>query len=138
MTDTSRRDLLYARLEAVLGPEPAAILMDHLPSQGEPATKTDLRGTEERLDTRMDHFEQRMELLEHRMDRLEQRMELLEQRMEQLEQRLDRLEDHMVRFDERLHDFHGALREQTRNFILSMTGVMAMFAAVIVATGILT
>ncbi len=124
MSDVRDRNLLYARLEAVLGAEPAAILMQHLPTHGDPATKSDLRGLETALSTRMDALEVRMDALETRMDALETRM--------------DRLEAHMVRFDDRLHEFHGALRDQTRNFILSMSAVMAVFAGVVVATGILT
>ncbi len=44
----------------------------------------------------------------------------------------------MVRFDDTLDGFHQALREQSRTYLLTMTGVMASFSAVIVATGILT
>ena len=38
-----------------------------------------------------------------------------------LEGRMEGLGRSMDKFDDRLHDFHGALREQTRNFILAST-----------------
>ena len=56
---------------------------------------------------------------------------------DQLTDFMDRLEAHMVRFEEKLDGFHQALREQARTYVLTMTGVMASFAAVVVATGIL-
>ncbi|MGH8953215.1 MAG: hypothetical protein ACRDX9_17565 [Acidimicrobiia bacterium] len=34
---------------------------------------------------------------------------------------MDGLDRTMDKFDDRLHDFHGAQREQTRNFILAST-----------------
>lgn len=53
-------------------------------------------------------------------------------RIASLETRMDRLEAHMVRFDERLHEFHGAMRQQTRTFVLSSLGSSATMAAAIV------
>ena len=50
---------------------------------------------------------------------------------------MDRLEAHMVRFDGKLDGFHQALRDQSRTYILTMTGVMPSFAAVVVAASIL-
>ncbi len=58
-------------------------------------------------------------------------------RLEQVDSRFDRLEAHTVRFDDKLDSFHEALRDQSRTYMLTMTGVMASFAAVVVATGIL-
>jgi hypothetical protein len=57
----------------------------------------------------------------------------LETRMGGLETRMGRLEVHMDRFDDRLHDFHGALREQTRMFALTSVGSSAALAGAIVA-----
>jgi hypothetical protein len=51
-------------------------------------------------------------------------------RMAGFEGRMDRLERHMERFDDRLHDLHGALREQTRHFILTSTGTMVALTGV--------
>ncbi len=141
MPKASERALLYARLQEVLGTEPASILMQHLPSTDDLATKDDvlaLRADIGDLGRRMDGLEQRMDGLEHRMDGLEHRMDGLEHRMERLEDRMDRLDGRMERLEDRMDACHGALRDQTRQFILAVTGTMASFAAVVVATGILT
>jgi hypothetical protein len=42
---------------------------------------------------------------------------------------MDRFEARMDRFDDRLDDFHGALREQTRVFVLGTTGAVLSAAA---------
>ena len=111
------RNILYARLEEVLGTEPAGILMSHIPTETDLVTKRDITHLESRFEIRMDGFEGRMDRFETRMDRLDARME---------------------RFEDKLDGFHQALREQSRTYMLTMTGVMASFSAVIVATGILT
>ena len=43
----------------------------------------------------------------------------------------------MERFDDRLHDFHGALREQTRTFVAASIGSMITLAIVAFGTGAL-
>lgn len=131
MSDARDRNLLYARLEEVLGAEPAGILMRQLPPNEEILTKTDLREFGATVAGRMDRSDARMDGLEIRMERLEVRMDGLGSRM-------DRLETHMERFDDRLDGFHAALHQQTRNFILWTSAVMASFSTVIVASGILT
>ncbi len=57
------RHHLYQRLEGVLGPEEASILMEHLPPVGwaDVATKHDLDHVAEVLGLRIDHLEERME-----------------------------------------------------------------------------
>ena len=117
MSDVRDRNLLYARLEEVLGAEPAGILMRQLTPHDEILTKSDLRQFETTVTGRIDG---------------------LEMRMDGLEMRMDRLETHMERFDDRLDGFHAALHQQTRNFILWTSAVMASFSTVIVASGILT
>ncbi|MEA2022936.1 MAG: hypothetical protein U9N79_01455 [Actinomycetota bacterium] len=148
MSSLRERNLLYARLEEVLGTEPAGILMNHIPTDSDIATKSDVAelgsrfdGLErrfDRLEVRFDALETRFDGLERRFDRLEVRFDALEGRVDQIDARMDRLEAHMVRFDDKLDGFHQALRDQTRTYMLTMTGVMASFAAVVVATGILT
>ena len=151
MSDLRDRNVLYARLEEVLGAEPAGILMNSIPTDMDVATKADINALGDRLDTRIDRLEIRMDRIDARMDgidgrldgidahldRLDARMDGIDGRLGQVESRLDRLEAHMVRFDEKLDGFHEALRDQARTYVLTMTGVMASFAAVVVATGIL-
>jgi len=91
MTSNTARDALYARLRDVLGESDAMTMMQLLPP-----------GDWDHIATKAD------------ISRLEGRMEGLEGRMDGLERLMDK-------FDDRLHDFHGALREQTRNFILAST-----------------
>ncbi len=112
MSDLRDRNLLYARLQEVLGAEPAGILMQQLPPQDGLATRSDV------------------EALGVRIDGLDIRIYGLDMRMAGVEGRMDRLERHMERFDDRLHDLHGALREQTRHFILASTGTMVALTGV--------
>jgi len=114
MSDLRDRNLLYARLEEVLGAEPAGILMSRIPTETDLATKSDIAHLESRVEIRMDRFDERMDRFDERMDRFEKRME---------------------RFEDKLDGFHTALREQTRTTMLTMAGVMAAFASVVVASG---
>ena len=126
MSDLRDRDLLYARLREVLGVEPAEILMQNLPPTSGIATASGLRDVAAQVTGRIDG-------LDSRMDGLDSRMDGLDSRMDGLDSRMDRLEAHMERFDDRLHDFHGALREQSRMFALTSVGSSAAIAAAIVA-----
>ena len=107
MSELRDRNLLYARLEEVLGKKPAAILMQQLPPSSQLATQDDVTRLEGSLSGRMDRLDGRMERIEDRMDKLDGRMERVEMRM-------DRLDDRMERLEGRFHGFHEALRDQTR------------------------
>ncbi len=124
MSSLRDRNLLYARLEEVLGTEPAGILMSHISTETDPATKTDIANLSERLAAHISDTDAGFDRIDARFDRIDTR--------------IDRLEAHMARFDDKLEGFHEALRDQARTYVLTMTGVMASFAAVVVATGILT
>lgn len=98
---------LHARLEEVLGAEPAGILMKQLPPESTPATRPDIERIANHLrahDTRFDSLESRMDRVEHRMDRL----------------------------DDRMHDLQGAMREQTRNYIVANAGLMVSLTLIAV------
>ncbi len=130
MSSLAQRNALYARLEEVLGQEHAVTLMTHMPTETDLATKADLAALVERLDARFDG-------IDARFDGIDARFDGIDARQEQVDSRFDRLEAHMVRFDAKLDGFHEALRDQSRTYMLTTTGVMASFAAVVVATGIL-
>ncbi len=98
--------------------------MSHISTDSDIAATSDLDALGDRLDLRIDRLETRMDGFDTRMDRFDTRM--------------DRLEDHMVQFDDKLDGFHQALRDQTRTYMYTMSGVTASFAAVVVSTGILT
>ncbi len=123
MSSLAQRNALYARLEEVLGQEHAVTLMTHMPTETDLVTKADLAALVERIDARFDG--------------IDARFDGIDARQEQVDSRFDRLEAHMVRFDAKLDGFHEALRDQSRTYMLTTTGVMASFAAVVVATGIL-
>jgi hypothetical protein len=108
--------------------------MNQFPTESDLATRADVTD----LGTRFDGLETRFDGLERRFDRLEVRFDGLVGRVDQIDAHIERLEAHMVRFDDKLDGFHQALRDQSRTYMLTMTGVMASFAAVVVATGILT
>jgi len=80
----------------------------------------------------------RLDAVDVRLDAVDARFDGIDARLDRIDTRIDRLEAHMVRFDDKLDGFHAALREQTRTYMFTMTGVMASFAAVVVAAGILT
>ena len=137
MSSLRERNALYARLEEVLGPEHAVILMSHFPADSDIATKADFDALGDRIDVRIDRIDVRIDRLDVRIDGIDGRLDGIDGRLDGVESRMDRLEAHMVRFDEKLDGFHEALRDQARTYVLTMTGVMASFAAVVVATGIL-
>jgi hypothetical protein len=126
MSTLGAQSALYARLEEVLGQEHAVTLMSHIPTEADLATKADLIALGDRFDVRFDR-------LDVRLDGIDVRIDGLDGRLGQVESRFDRLEAHMVRFDEKLDGFHEALRDQSRSYMFTMTGVMASFAAIIAA-----
>jgi len=138
MSSLRERNLLYARLEEVLGAEPAGILMNHIPTETDLATKADIDALSNSVDGRFDRMDERFDRMDERFDRMDECFDRIDERIDRTDTRLDRLEASMVRFDTKLDGFHAALRDQTRTYMLTMTGVMASFAAVVVATGILT
>lgn len=60
------RHALYSRLEDVLGPEHAETLMTHLPTHrsGEVATKADIDRLEDRIDSRFQAFDHRLDQMQ--------------------------------------------------------------------------
>jgi hypothetical protein len=145
MSDLRQRDLLYSRLQEALGDEPAGILMTYLPPTTELATSEDIRGViahiddlKGTIDGRMDQLDGRMDQLGGHMGQLDGRMDRFEERMDRFEVRMDRFGETLIRFDGRLHGFHDALRDQTRNFMFFSVGTMVtLVAASVTAASIL-
>ncbi len=138
MSDIRNREVLYARLQEVLGDEPATTLMSYLPTTMDLATIDDIRAMGSGIETLIGRLDDRMDRFEDRMDRFEDRMDRFEDRMERFEDRMDRFEETMVRFDDRLHGFNESLRDQTRNILLFTLGTMfSMVAAAVALASIL-
>ena len=112
MSDVRNREVLYARLQEVLGDEPATTLMSYLPATLDLATIDDIRAMRSSIEALIGR-------LEERMDRFDERM--------------DRFEETMIRFDDRLHGFNESLRDQTRNILLFTLGTMFSMVAGAVA-----
>ena len=126
ITEQSRKEL-YERLEDVLGDEPAATLMEHLPSTGwrDVATKDDLAQLEERLTLRFDRDLIRVESsLNERMSSLERglttRMDALEREMTELrlsfEQSCAITDARFGEMDRRFDDIDRRFGEMDRRF----------------------
>ena len=78
------RHHLYQRLEQVLGPSEATVLMEHLPPVGwaDVATKRDLDALESRMDARFERVNERFTEMDRRWD----------ERFTQVDRRLERIE----------------------------------------------
>lgn len=89
----------------MFGDDAAKAMMDLLSevTPADLATRADLARVESSLGHRMDSLDERMDRFEERMDRFDARLE---------------------KFDDRLHDLHGAIREQTRHYILACSTSM--------------
>jgi hypothetical protein len=102
------RHALYAELEQLLGTEHADTLMTSLPMEqaDQLATKTDIRGLEDRFDR-----------LEDRFDRFENRFE----------QKFDAFSAE-IRGDVR--EMHALMHDQFRNYTITIVGAMTALTAI--------
>jgi hypothetical protein len=123
--DERSRHELYLRLEAVLGPEAATTLMEHLPPVGwaDVALKRDLDALEHRLDMRFEALEERLDL---RFGAIEERIDL---RSEALEHKL------MAAFRGELQT---ALTAQGRQLAITLAGTAGALSALAFAAARLT
>ena len=112
------RHHLYQRLEEVLGPKEATVLMQHRPPVGwaDVATKRDLDALEGRIESRFDRIDHRFEEMDRRFG---ERFEEMDRRFGAMDRRFERLE---VRLEELPREF--------RALLVSVMSVMAvLFAA---------
>ncbi len=95
----------------------------------------ELKGSVQRLDSRMDRLELNIDRLESRMDQLELNMDRLDSRMDQLESRIKQLElgiDKLERRTEELEEKVNGIRiymdtEQKRTMNLLLEGQQALW-----------
>ncbi len=117
--DERTRHRLFVKLEAILGPDDATTLMEHLPPVGwaDVATKSDLAVMRQDID-----------LVRQDIDLVRQDIDLVRRDVEQLERRLDtrfelcesRL---LVRMEERLNAQQRSLFFATVGVVLSVVGM---------------
>lgn len=119
ITDAERHHL-HTKLDEVLGPEDAAVLISHLPPSGwsDVARTRDLDVLGSRLDTRIDHVEARLEArIERVAERTDRRFDLVDQRFATMEARMDAT-------------IERAIREQTNRFLV-YTGALVAVATTV-------
>ena len=107
------RHHLYQRLEQVLGPAEATVLMEHLPPVGwaDVATKRDL------------------DVLGMRFDRMDERFTDVDRRLAEMDRRWD---DRFTQVDRRLERLEGLPRE-FRSLLYAVMSFMAVMVGALVA-----
>ena len=141
--DEANRHRLYQRLEAVLGPEETAVLMEYLPPVGwaDVATKHDLAALEERVALRFDLVDSRFERVDLRFEQIDRRLDQIDARLDQIDARLDhqfgqidrRLDHQFGQMDSRFAKLESHIDQLRSEFRTSLLAVMSMMV-VLVAT----
>ena len=133
------RHHLYLRLEELIGPEEAAVLMEHLPPVGwaDVATKRDLDYLEARMvagfasvDQRFAMIDLRFEQIDHRFEQIDSRFAQVDHRIDQLEHRIDQLDHRIGSVFTRLGSVEGevaGLRQEVAAMELRMVSLFSQF-----------
>jgi tetrahydromethanopterin S-methyltransferase subunit G len=141
--DDHDRLRLLRRLEEVLGPEEAAILMTNLPPERwtELATRRDL----EAIMTRFDDVDRRFDDVDRRFDTVDQRFNAVDRRFDAIDQRFDAVDARFQAVDARFDAFghrvdglrseliatvEGAFRRQ----LWALLALMIALATLVLAT----
>ena len=126
------RHHLYQRLEQVLGPAEATVLMEYLPPVGwaDVATKRDLDVLENRMEARFDRWDERFADMDRRWD----------ERFADMDRRWDeRFADMDRRWDERFADMDrrmerlGDMPREFRSLLYALMSFMAVMVGAMVA-----
>ena len=130
--DERSRHQLYLRLEAVLGPEAATTLMEHLPPIGwaDVAMKRDLDALEQRIDLRFEALEER---IDRRFAAVDQRFGAIEER---IDLRSEALEHKLVAAFR--GELQTALTAQGRQLAITLAGTAGALSALAFAAARLT
>ena len=126
------RHHLYLRLEELIGPEEAAVLMEHLPPVGwaDVATKRDLDYLEARMVAGFASVDQRFEQIDHRFEQIDSRFAQVDHRIDQLEHRIDQLDHRIDSVFTRLGSVEGevaGLRQEVAAMELRMVSLFSQF-----------
>jgi hypothetical protein len=124
------RHHLYQRLEQVLGPREATVLMEHLPPVGwaDVATKRDLDALETRMNMRFELVDEKFVEVDRRFDEMNRRFVEVDRRFDQIDHRFDQI-DHRFDQTERHFDRVEGLPGEFRSMLISVMTVMAVLFA---------
>ena len=133
--DEAARYRLHQRLEEVLGPEVAIVLMEHLPGVGwaDVATKHDLAALEQRIGLKFDLVDARFERVDLRFDHIDERLDRMDDRFDRMDDRFGRIDDRFDRMDDRFDRmdarFDRTQTEMRTFFVTLVVMIVALFGS---------
>ena len=124
------RHHLYQRLEQVLGPSEATVLMEHLPPVGwaDVATKRDLDAMETRMNMRFERVDEKFVEVDRRFDEMDRRFVEVDRRFDGIDRRLGGIDRRLDLMDNRFDRIEHQLAELPREFRSLLISVMTVMA----------